>query len=743
MSVFFSKITALFMVFIMTVASWLGIDVNGKYKAEAPNVGSVISQEETKLVNDATFYVSPNGSDENDGSFSSPFASLERAKQAVRETNKNGRTGITVAVMAGNYSIRNIDFTAEDSGTQDCPVTYCAYGDGEVIINGGATLKSEKFKSVTDASVLARLSDDAKKNVVCYDLKADGITEEQYGKIYAIGSYNTAEKYTGDYVGPIYSELFVNDSRMTIARYPNEGFLETTEVISTGDGYESDGSLTVNPNWGTSVNPKSDVYGIDSDLAERINSWKTLDDVWMFGFWKYDWADASTPIGSFDYENKTLSPKFVSLYGTKVGAPYYFFNIFEELDSPNEWYLDRENGLLYLYPQGDISSAAIDISLSTDTVITGENLDNFVLDGFTVKGTRGDGINISGNNVTIRNCLVKNVSGDAVILSGYNNLVTKCEITHTGKGGIYISGGDRETLTAGNSKADNNFIHDWSEIYQTYQPAMSISGVGNCCSHNEIYNSPHEAITYSGNNHIIEYNEIHDVCLLSDDAAAIYSGRHWDWYGNVIRYNCIYNLGSGDHHPNGIYFDDALSGQTAYGNILINIPGLAFLIGGGRDITVTGNIIVNSGDRAVLYDQRAIDGVTGGWFTHSADINSDMWQWLFESPWQTGTWKTAYPQMTKFSSDFDNTDNPNFIPNPAGSVVSGNLVLDFSQSTLDFEEKVKEYSDVSGNAVYMMTKADRIFTDYLNGDYSLKDNSLAHKNLPDFEEIPLDKIGRY
>ncbi|MDY6017436.1 MAG: hypothetical protein SPI97_07460 [Oscillospiraceae bacterium] len=54
-------------------------------------------------------------------------------------------------------------------------------------------------------------------------------------------------------------------------------------------------------------------------------------------------------------------------------------------------------------------------------------------------------------------------------------------------------------------------------------------------------------------------------------------------YGNIDRYNCISDIGSGDFTPHGIYFDDNSSGQTAYGNILINIPGYAILVGGGRD----------------------------------------------------------------------------------------------------------------------------------------------------------------
>ena len=62
-------------------------------------------------------------------------------------------------------------------------------------------------------------------------------------------------------------------------------------------------------------------------------------------------------------------------------------------------------------------------------------------DGFTVKGTRGDAISISGSNNTVENCLIKNIAGNAVIVNGYNNLVYSNEITRTGKGGISLDGG--------------------------------------------------------------------------------------------------------------------------------------------------------------------------------------------------------------------------------------------------------------------------------------------------------------
>lgn len=221
-------------------------------------------------------------------------------------------------------------------------------------------------------------------------------------------------------------------------------------------------------------------------------------------------------------------------------------------------------------------------------------------------GTRTDAVNGTDNNLTVKNCTIKNIAGTAIELEGNKILIENNEITATGKAGVILTGGDRETLRSSENVVTNNLIYDWSQVYRTYQAAVALHGVGAVCSHNEIYNSPHEAITYSGNNHIMEYNVLHDVVLKSSDAGAIYAGRSWNYYGNVIRYNCLYNIGSPEFAASGIYFDDALSGQSAYGNLLVNIYGYAFLLGGGRDLEVKNNVIVNAG-MPIYYDDRAID----------------------------------------------------------------------------------------------------------------------------------------
>lgn len=696
-------------------------------------------------VEDADVYVATNGNDETgNGSFGNPYKTIERAKEAVRDIDKTNKSGITVAIKAGEYRTTGLTFAPEDGGTPTCHVTYCAYGDGEVVINGGVTLRPGDFTAVPDGAMKNRLSDKARDKVVCLDLSLYGITKEQYGKIYTIGSYNTAEKYDGDYVGDIYSELFFNDQRMNLARYPDEGYLKSGKVIEMGKGLESDGSKTAAPDyWETVRNPKGDTYGLDKKLTDRIASWQTLEDVWIFGFPKYTWADASTPIAEFNKDKRTLTTKFVSLYGAIQGAPYYFFNVFEELDAPGEWYLDRDAGVLYMYPLAEMNSAVIDLSLTTNTVIRAE-ADYLTFKKLTVKGTRGDAMKLDGNGNVVTLCTIKNVSGNALLMKGYKNLASENEITRTGKGGITLDGGDRATLTPGENKADNNVIHDWSEIYLTYQPAVNLGGVGNICSHNEMYNSPHEAVTYSGNNNIIEYNNIHNVCLLSDDAGAIYSGRRWDWYGNVIRYNAVYDLGSGEHHPTGIYMDDALSGQTIYGNILVNVPDVGIELGGGRDLIVKNNIIINTNSISLQYDERARDGVIhNGWFDHSTTKGGDMWVNLFESPWQSDVWQNAFPQYKRFSDDFSQTEIPEFVPNPAYSEIVGNVHINLFKGSGRIEDSVYRFSTVKDNPVYYMSAASSIFVDYRHGNYNLKENSRIYKDLPGFEPIPIAEIGRY
>ena len=672
---------------------------------------------------EADFYIAPNGSDGNDGSVNAPFATFERAKRAVQELDKTGKTSVTVAVCAGEYAVGQIAFGEADGGSEACPVIYNAYG-GEVVLNGGFNIPVDAFEKVTDERILCRLTPQAREHVRVADLSRLGLTREQIGVIHVIGSFHMADRYDGDWIGPLHCELFVGDRRQTLARYPNgDEYLKTDRPITFIGGSEAEQTGIFDPEFCKLRNPTGDLYEVNKALAQRIASWKTLEDVWMFGFWMYDWADASTPIGSFDPVKRTLAPKFLSQWGARKGAPYYFFNVLEELDAPGEWYLDRKELKLYLYPEGERQENVF-LSVTQKSILEVRGGRHLHFDGFTIKGTRGDAVTVEADHITIQNCTIKNVAGNAVAMKGSHNCVRNCHITHTGKGGIILDGGDRETLTPGNCVAENNQIHSWSEIFKTYCPAVKLNGVGNICRHNEMYDSPHEVIWYHGNDHLIENNHIHHACLLTKDGGAIYAGKEWSYYGSIVRGNVIHDLGTPYYTASAIYMDDGMSGQTICDNLLVNIPGIAIQLGGGRDLVVRNNTVINCTNTPISYDNRAIEGALHGtWFHYCSEPNGYMWKLLWESPYRSEIWQKHYPQIAAFCEDFTQEDDPHFVPNPGCSEVCDNLIVDAGpfHSNIICKE-AKKYGQIKNNRFIPLQQLEQVFPTAEQGVYEKKGN---------------------
>ncbi len=683
------------------------------------------------------FYVAMNGDDSADGSFEHPFATLERAVEAVRQV-KGERNGVTVCVHAGEYYTRGIRLTGEDSGSETCPITYRAYGDGEVILNGGAVLKAADFEPAA-AEIKERLHGEAKEKVVQIDLTRYGLTKDDWGEIKPIGKFGTEEKYDS-YTPGTNCELFMNGRRMTLARFPSTGFMELDAVYEVGDVWEFP-EQNYYYSWNERRNHRGGVYILDRYTTEHLKGWKSHEGIWAYGYFYHDWADSSTPVKAFDLKQRSFFPEYVARYGARKGGLFYFYNVLDELDTPGEWYLNRETGMLYFYPPEDLNGGRVEMTITENSILELAGANHITFDGFTLRGTRADAVSFEADDCTFRRMKVTGVMGNAFIGKGYRNRVCECEISHVGRGGIWLKGGDRETLTPGQNVADNNLIHDWAEVFLTYYAGVELDGVGNVCSHNELYNAPHAAILYYGNDHLIEYNHVHDVVLNSSDAGAIYSGQDWADYGTVLRYNCLYNIGGPNFHPDGIYFDDMLSGQTAYGNLLISVKKNGFLIGGGRDIHVYNNILVNCG-WGITYDNRGRDGfLNNGWAVQSVDNyeTGSMWQRLRNSPYQTEIWAKKYPSLAKLSHDFSDPNNPDFGPNPSYGHVHDNLVIDGNRSVGRFFKGVPTYSRIENNFAYASEGEAGMAQD----EYILYDGSAAKRDMPAFENLPIEKIGRY
>ncbi|MGC9316895.1 MAG: right-handed parallel beta-helix repeat-containing protein, partial [Armatimonadota bacterium] len=440
----------------------------------------------------AELYVSPTGSDEAAGTRTQPFATLERARDAIREMKAGEELpdgGVTVWLGAGMYRrTATFELTEEDSGTEAAPIVYRARPGPRVIISGGVRVPQSAFGPVRDTAVLGRLPEEAQDHVLRADLTALGV--EEYGSAAGGGL-----------------EVFFGEERMTLARWPNEGFVEIADIL----GIEP---RDVRGTKGDSVGK----FVYEGDRPER---WLGEKDLWLHGYWFWDWADQRQPVKEIDPEERTIElEEPYHGYGYRKGQWYYAYNALAELDRPGEWYLDREGGILYFWPPGDLNARPVTVSV-VGNLITAQNASYLSFRGLTLEAARDTGIRISGgSHDSIIGCTFRDAGGFAAHLSGTDHRVAHCDAYTLGQGGFTITGGDRRTLTPAHNSVENCHIHHFGEWKRMYVPGVSVHGVGNRVAHNLIHTAPHQAISFGGNDHVIELNEFHSVCYESNDAGA-------------------------------------------------------------------------------------------------------------------------------------------------------------------------------------------------------------------------------
>lgn len=542
----------------------------------------------------ADFYVSPAGSDRNDGTIGSPFFTLERARDAIRELKRAGSLpadGLTVWLRAGDFFRTNtLELIGADSGRGGAPITWQAYQNERVRLMGGRILRG--FTPVTDSSVLERLDADARAHVLQCDLRALGITD--FGEMKSRGFSRPATA--------AHCELFFDGRPMTLARWPNEGQWEKIAGFpeATGSGDEHGGKI-------------GDLKGGFFYSGDRPRRWKNARDLWVHGYWAWDWANSYERVAELNLDQHFLrtAPPY-GLYGFRKGQRFFFLNVLEELDQPGEWFLDHEKGVLYFWPpsSGEAShepTAETILSLMPGPFLQLTGASNIVVRGLILEATRGNAVEMRGGSSNlIRGCFIRNIGESGVVIDGgRGNGVRACDIIDTGDGGVSLHGGDRQTLTPAGHFVENCHFQRQGRWSKCYVPAISLNGVGQRVSHNLIHDHPHAAILFSGNDHLIEFNEIHHIALETGDVGAIYTGRDYSFRGNRIRYNYIHETGGVGMGSMGVYMDDCVSGTEVFGNVFYKVH-WAMFIGGGRDHRVENNLFVDC-DPAVRADGRGLD----------------------------------------------------------------------------------------------------------------------------------------
>ena len=185
----------------------------------------------------------------------------------------------------------------------------------------GATVRRrppERFCAVDDPAILARLDPAVRGKVVEADLRGLGVRD--FGQ--AAGGNQRAD-------------LYCNDRPMTLARWPSEGFVKMGELVGNRP-FAYNSARTGN---------REGKFVYDGDRPSR---WRGEPDIWLYGYWAWDWADGYQRVASIDTVGHVISlapPN--SPYGYRKGQRYYALNLLCELDRPGQWYLDRQTGRLY------------------------------------------------------------------------------------------------------------------------------------------------------------------------------------------------------------------------------------------------------------------------------------------------------------------------------------------------------------------------------------------------------------
>jgi len=546
------------------------------------------------------FFVSADASDVGaDGSFASPFKTIQQARDAVRQSKAslNGEMtdDITVYIREGTYVLtESLLFDERDSGTNGKTITYCAYP--------GETPKIVAAKHVfTD-----------------WTLGENGVWMSLGGPDYPMSRLILQ---SGDTVIP--------------ARIPNMTGGKNTyfEAVRVGTNGSTESK--------TSFSVKA------SDGIPEISDMSSLNAViWPNGDGWYNWTLQSRKVTNIEQgtDERIFKLSQATSYVINNGSRYYLEGAKEFLDCEGEFYYNRESGTLEFIPPSGVEMAedfvvyaSSDFAAIKVGVVGSKNIvKNIRFEGLEItgvgKGASGFGM-YGVENIDIYGCRIHDLAGTGIRCDDIASDITVegNEIYNVNTGVLMVSNlySDKVSRVSHNTITNNH-------IYNMNGSGAGISvaeSAYNVISHNRVHGSGRIGIwvygaylksnyidseTFEGyfgeitednvlefmrsHDNVIEYNDVFDCMNDSQDGGPIYTSRS---HHNIIRYNNIHDSYIPDIGPqpgmNGLYLDDDSDCNEVYGNSVYNISGInggnlavALAVTGNENV-LTNNIVANNG----------------------------------------------------------------------------------------------------------------------------------------------------
>jgi len=602
------------------------------------------------------------------------FRDLAAALTEARRVREAGDT-VEIVLAPGTYLQREtVKLGKEDSGL----VIRSKDPENPAVLTGGVALKI--WKVATDPEVLRQLPESVRGEVLVCDLTAHGI--EDLGEL-EFGGFSSM-RAEGDHARfktfPV-PELFHKGEPQTLARWPNDTLVRLP--VETAPE-------TPDP---------------------RFARWAKEKDLWLYGYWGRDWADAYEKVAGIDAAGRISLVPPTNRFGFGRGMGFAV-NALSEIDQPGEWHLDTERGLIHYLPPADFDPDQCMLS-SYGTAIAADTCDDLQIRDLKVTYVRGDAIRFTQcSRLLIVGLEITHCSGLGLsVQGGEEHLIHSCRIHSMGRGGIDFSAGDWRELIPGNSVIENCRISTLSRIDRTYTPALLLEGMGIKVRYNSFVDIPSSAIRVEACDTLIELNEFRHCVYESGDQGAIDMWANPLYRGNIIRWNDFDGIrNDGLLGAAAVRHDDFISGFMVFENIFRKGTTHGFgavQINRGTDNHIEGNIIIDW--------HKAFTGHTAGgpnWkrilteHGHSGRV-------LAETDWQSEAWKRKYPMLRDLFNGDDNR-----------TLLAGNLLLGPG-----------EWGGVSRGIMFANREGDR--------EFHAKDLDSIRPFVFPWQSIPLERIGPY